>query len=57
VGRDRRHQSRRCAAKAVTAATTEWIETVFAETVPLVPALAATSSIETHKSERTFASP
>ena len=44
------------AAKPVTT-THEWIETVLAETVPLVPALAATSSIETHKSERTFASP
>lgn len=44
------------AAETVTA-THEWIETVLAETVPLVPALAATSSIETHKSERTFASP
>jgi hypothetical protein len=43
-------------AKAITT-THEWIETVLAETVPLVPALAATSSIETHKSERTFASP
>ncbi len=45
------------ATEAVTTATAEWIETVFSETVPLVPALAATSSIETHKSERTFASP
>ena len=44
------------ATKTVATTTTEWIETVLAETVPLVPALAATSSIETHKSERTFAS-
>ena len=43
------------AAKAITAAT-EWIETVFAKTVPLVPAPAATTSIKTHKPEFTFVS-
>lgn len=44
------------ASEAVTASC-EWIETVLSKTVPLVPALAATSSVETHKSERAFASP
>jgi hypothetical protein len=45
-------------AAAITAAAVERIETFFAETaVPLVPAPAATSSIETHKPELTFASP
>jgi hypothetical protein len=39
------------------AAARERIETFFAETVPLVATLAATSSIETHKPKRTFASP
>jgi hypothetical protein len=52
------------AAKPITAAGTETvtaarkrIETVFAETVALVPASAATSSVKTHITERTFASP
>ena len=44
------------AAKAVTTAH-EWIETVLAETVPLVPAPAATSSVEPHKLVITFTSP
>jgi hypothetical protein len=47
------------ATKAITAAGTshEWVETFFAKTVALVSAFAATSSIKTHKTERTFASP
>ncbi|GAA4764714.1 hypothetical protein GCM10023306_07960 [Novosphingobium ginsenosidimutans] len=44
------------ATKAVTTATRERIETVFAEPVALVAATAATSSIKTHKPERTFVS-
>jgi hypothetical protein len=43
-------------AKTVTAAC-ERIEAVFAKTVALVSAPAATPSIKTHKPERTFASP
>jgi hypothetical protein len=42
---------------AATAAATERIEIVFAKTVALVAAPAATSSIETHKTERTLPSP
>jgi hypothetical protein len=48
------------AAEAITAATSaacKWIETFFSEAVPLVAPTAATSSIETHKPSRTFASP
>jgi hypothetical protein len=37
------------AAKAITAAAREGIEIVFTETVPLVPATAAPSSVKTHK--------
>jgi hypothetical protein len=47
-------------AAAITAAkaiTCERIETLFAKSVALVPALAATPSIKTHIPERTFASP
>jgi hypothetical protein len=50
------------AAKTIATAETvttahERVETFFAEPVALVSAPAATSSIETHKTERTFASP
>ncbi|MEQ1498625.1 MAG: hypothetical protein ABL914_08170, partial [Novosphingobium sp.] len=49
-------------AKAITAATataaaTERIEIIFAETVALVAATATTPSIKTHKVELTFVSP
>jgi hypothetical protein len=44
------------ATKAITAARKR-IETFLAETVPLVTATAATSSIKTHRTEFTFASP
>ena len=49
----------RPAAETVTAAAAslKGIETVLTETVPLVAAPAATSSIETHKTKITFASP
>jgi len=46
-------------AKAIATASAahERVETVFAKTVPLVPAPAATSSVKTHVTERTFNSP
>jgi hypothetical protein len=45
------------AAEAITTATTaKGIKTLFAKPVALVAATTATTSIETHKSERTFAS-
>jgi len=45
------------AAKTVTTTACERIEAIFAKTVALVSAPAATPSIKTHKPERTFASP
>jgi hypothetical protein len=43
--------------ETITAAARKWIESVFSEAVPLVPAPAAPSSVKTHINQITFVSP